>query len=205
MCFHFHHKKPQYSIPLNPTYNNILFERAALAKKSKIQNEPAYFLSLSSDIDFSWCLASRKSIFYFQSQSVHVSQQWYRSLYACLPSMSKRPFPKLIELDIPELSATIKFPVPKFTREDENVQLSKLLDSALMLLKIKGVRPSNWNKNTVGLCWRSYVDGTIDWAIKPKDTRTGYLIEPRLVEKVKKKIMSIFNFTRLNVYFLIDA
>ncbi|KAI9258612.1 hypothetical protein EDC94DRAFT_612945 [Helicostylum pulchrum] len=183
VCFHFHHKKPQYSIPLNPTYNNILFERAALAKKSKIQNEPAYFLSLSSDIDFSWCLASRKSIFYFQSQSVHVSQQWYRSLYACLPSMSKRPFPKLIELDIPELSATIKFPVPNFTREDENVQLSKLLDSALMLLKIKGVRPSNWNKNTVGLCWRSYVDSTIDWAIKPKDTRTGYLIEPRLVEK----------------------
>lgn len=204
MCFHFKHRRPKYSIRLNPTDNNILFEKAALVAKPEIKNEPPYFLSLSSDIDLSWSLKSTNSIFYFQSRSVHVSEQWYRSLYACLPSISKKPLPKMVELAIPELFITINLPVPKFTHEDENVKLSKVLDSALMLLSRNGIRPIDWNNNTVGLCWRSYVDDTIDWAIKPKNTRTGYLIGPRLIEKVKKKIMS-FIISHVSYYNFIDT
>ncbi|KAI8085547.1 hypothetical protein BDF21DRAFT_415337 [Thamnidium elegans] len=184
MRFHFKHKNARYSIDLNPADNNILFQKAVLATKSKIKQEPPYFLSLLSAIDFSWSLTSTNSNFYFQSRSVYVSQQWYRSLYTCLPSISKKPFPKKVNLTIPELSTTIQLPLSELiNEEDENVELSKVLDSALVLLNRNGTRPVNWNKNTLGLCWRAYFDGNIDWAIKPKDTRIEYLIEPRLIEK----------------------
>lgn len=144
-----------------------------------------------SPIDFSWSLTSSHAVFYFQSNSVNVSQHWYRSLYTALPIQSKLPLPKNVDLVIPELSTCIRLPVSEFiTVEDENVDLRKVRDSALILLHRNGTRPPTWNKRTIGLCWKMLDTASqsecLDWALKPSDDEqhVSYLIEPRLIEKV---------------------
>ncbi len=137
-----------------------------------------------SPIDFSWSLTSSNTIFYFQSHSVHISQQWYRSLYTALPPKSKLPLPKTVDVVIPELSTSIRLPLSEFIQKsDENVELRKVLRSALILLHRHGNKPSQWNQHTVGLCWK-YNDH-LDWVLKPSDDddNVAYLIEPRLIEK----------------------
>ncbi|CAO3622529.1 unnamed protein product [Mucor hiemalis] len=185
-------KKPQYTIDLYPSVNNKLFEKSFLVNhtsSSKKGNNDYYKLSLMSPIDFSWSLTSSHAAFYFQSNSINVSQHWYRSLYTALPIQSKLALPQNVDLVIPELSTCIRLPVSEFiTVEDENVDLRKVRDSALVLLHRNGNRPSTWNKRTVGLCWKllnTSQSESLDWALKPSDDEhhIAYLIEPRLIEK----------------------
>lgn len=89
---------------------------------------------------------------------------------------------------IPELSMCMRLPIAELIQEeDENVELTKVRESAFVLLHKHGKRPSNWTKRTVGLCWKLNHGDHLDWVLKPADIddgATSYLIEPRLIEKV---------------------
>lgn len=158
-----------------------------------------------SSIDFSWSLSSSNTIYYFQSNSVNVSQHWYRSLYTALPPKSKLALPKFVDLVIPELFTSIRLPISELIQEeDENVELRKVLRSALVLLHRHGTKPTHWNSTSVGLCWKRMENDTLDWVLKPSDDeqQVAYLIEPRLIEKVIRYVyLSIFNNS--NILFLI--
>ena len=142
-----------------------------------------------SPIDFSWSLSSANSIFYFQSHSAQVSQHWYRSLYTALPVKSNLPLPKTVDLIVPELSTCIRLPMTDLIQEeDQNVDLRKVLHSVFVLLHRNGTKPSHWNSKNVGLCWKLLQNDHIDWVLTPEDDEdhVAYLIEPRLIEKVKQ-------------------
>lgn len=122
------------------------------------------------------------------------SQQWYQSLYACLPSKSKQPLPRVVDLKIPELSVCIRLPLSELMKlEEENIDLKKVRDSALVLLHRYGHQPAHWNRRTTGLQWRYKQHA--DWVVVPhsdkhdddnqEDVCTAFLVEPRLVEKVR--------------------
>jgi hypothetical protein len=141
-----------------------------------------------SPVDFSWSLSSANTVFYFQTASVRQSQQWYQALYACLPIGCKKLTPKAVDLNIPQLNMCIRLPLAELVQVgDENVNLRRVRDSALALLHRHGNRPVDWNKRTVGLCWR-YKE-QLDWVIKPvtaadEEQEVAYLVESRLIEKV---------------------
>ncbi|KAF1799073.1 hypothetical protein FB192DRAFT_1394731 [Mucor lusitanicus] len=147
-----------------------------------------------SPIDFSWSLISARQKFYFQTASISESQQWYQSLYACLPAKSKQPLPTIVDLKVPELSVCIRLPLSELMKlEEENIDLKKVRDSALILLHRYGHRPPHWNRRTTGLQWRYKQHA--DWAVRPHSNKhndngdeeenatTAFLIESRLVEK----------------------
>ncbi|KAG2195540.1 hypothetical protein INT46_007240 [Mucor plumbeus] len=199
-CFHDllpYYKKPRFIIDLHPSIDNLLFQKNHLfhrrrhSTKEEILND-TYTLSLMSPNDFSWCLTSTRQKFYFLTDSVSASQQWYQSLYACLPSQSKKPLPTIIDLNIPELSICIKLPISELIQlEEENIDLKKVRDSALVLLHRNGYRPAHWNRRTTGLQWRHKHKS--DWIVKPhldlvedQDDFTAFLIEARLIEKTHK-------------------
>lgn len=92
-------------------------------------------------------MSSIKRVFYFQAHSLVESQAWYRLLYTALPFKSKKPLPKNTDLMIPELSMCMRLPIAELIQEeDENVELTKVRESALVLLHKHGKRPSNWTK-----------------------------------------------------------
>jgi hypothetical protein len=130
---------------------------------------------------------------------VSASQQWYQSLYACLPSQSKKPLPTIVDLNIPELSICIRLPISELIQlEEENIDLKKVRDSALVLLHRNGYRPAHWNRRTTGLQWRHKHKS--DWIVKPhldlvedQDDFTAFLIEARLIEKVMYMILFMFS------------
>lgn len=145
-----------------------------------------------SPLDFSWSLISARQKFYFQTASISESQQWYQSLYACLPNKSKQPLPTVVDLKVPELSVCIRLPLSELIKlEEENIDLKKVRDSALVLLHRYGHRPPHWNRRTTGLQWR--YKQYADWVVRPhsdkhdnedENTFAAFLIESRLVEKV---------------------
>ncbi|KAL7333594.1 hypothetical protein PS15p_202477 [Mucor circinelloides] len=202
-CIHSHlpqYQKPRFIIDLHPSISNLLFQKKHLFRKrhrstsadEKALLDDTYFLSLMSPIDFSWSLISTRQKFYFQAASVKESQQWYQSLYACLPSKSKQPLPTVVDLKVPELSVCIRLPLSELMKlEEENIDLKKVRDSALVLLHRYGHRPAHWNRRTTGLQWRYKQHA--DWVVAPhsdkhddddqEDAFTAFLIESRLVEK----------------------
>lgn len=103
-----------------------------------------------------------------------------------LPLYSKNPLPTSIDLVLPQIPTTINMPLSNIS-EGDNVNLSKVRESALALLQRDGLRPSGWNRHTMGMCWKSPLND-LDWALipsmSPADSETSYLIEPRLIEKV---------------------
>lgn len=116
------------------------------------------------------------------------SRDWYHALYMTLPVRSKRHVPKTFNLFLPQIPTVIAMPLEDLLLEKgQNVDLNKVRDSALALLHHDGLRPSGWNKRTVGICWKS-PQNNMDWALKPmtdtEKTNTVYLVEPRLIEKV---------------------
>lgn len=106
-----------------------------------------------------------------------------------LPLNSKRPLPTSIDLVIPHIPTTITMPLSNLS-EGENVNLEKVRESALALLQRDGLRPSGWNRHTIGMCWESTLND-LDWALipseNPTNSETEYLVGPRLIEKVAIK------------------
>ncbi|GAN02334.1 hypothetical protein MAM1_0020c01777 [Mucor ambiguus] len=199
-CIHSYlpqYRKPRFIIDLHPSIDNLLFQKkhlfrnrrrlSASAKQQKALLDDTYFLSLMSPIDFSWSLISARQKFYFQTASISESQQWYQSLYACLPNKSKQPLPAIVDLKVPELSVCIRLPLSELIKlEEENIDLEKVRDSALVLLHRYGHRPPHWNRRTTGLNWR--YKNYADWVVRPHsdkrdDENNAFLIESRLVEK----------------------
>ncbi|KAK4516037.1 uncharacterized protein ATC70_010998 [Mucor velutinosus] len=204
-CIHSHlpqYRKPRFIIDLHPSVDNLLFQKkkrlfrnryrcSISAAEQKALLDGTYFLFLMSPIDFSWSLISARQKFYFQTASISESQQWYQSLYACLPNKSKRPLPTVVDLKVPELSVCIRLPLSELMKlEEENIDLKRTRDSALVLLHRYGHRPPHWNRRTTGLQWRYKQHA--DWTVRPHSDKhdeeeesafTAFLIEPRLVEK----------------------
>ncbi|KAI8087644.1 uncharacterized protein B0P05DRAFT_369513 [Gilbertella persicaria] len=137
-----------------------------------------------SPVDFSWSLESKDDVFYFTTNHIKKSQRWYQSIYQALPAQAKKPLPKSIELNIPELDMTIQLPLHELVAEN-NVALKSIRDSALALLHRYGYRPSDWNKQSVGLCWYYPPLQHLDWAIVPYHDQ-GDLIQPRLIEGIHR-------------------
>lgn len=198
MCFSFGDKRPKHKVDLCPADKNILFDVNKTSNHVHSDEcTTCYKLSLQSPIDYSWSLSSPEKVFFFQSNSVHDSQDWYQALYLCLPPRSKKPLPKTFNLTIPDISSIINLPLANLEPEEgQNVDLSKVRDSALDLLHRNGLRPSGWNQSTVGICWKSE-QNEMDWVLKPMNANSNdiaYLIEPRLVEKVNLANQSIIFF-----------
>jgi hypothetical protein len=135
-----------------------------------------------STIDFSWKLESKTVIFYFQAENTTMAQAWYRALYKVLPSCSKHPLPLYVDLLVPELSNQICIPLESL-ESNENAELVKVRESALTLLHRHGYNPNHWKSRTVGLCWNN--GSEINWVLVPNQLEPSYLIEPRLIEKVR--------------------
>lgn len=206
-CIHNHlpyYKKPRFIIDLHPSMDNLLFQKDHLFHRRRHSAEKkilddTYTLSLMSPNDFSWSLTSTRQKFYFQTDSVSTSQQWYQSLYACLPSQSKKPLPTIVDLNIPELSVCIRLPISKLMQlGEENIDLKKVRDNALVLLHRNGHRPAHWNRRTTGLRWR--YKHKSDWIVGPhldlvddQDDFTAFLIEARLIEKVMHMMSFMFS------------
>ncbi|KAI8637758.1 hypothetical protein BD408DRAFT_424024 [Parasitella parasitica] len=204
-CIHSHlprYKKPRFVIDLHPSLNNQLFQETHLFHRrhrsaaKQVLLDDTYYLSLMSPIDFSWSLTSARQKFYFQADSVKASQQWYQSLYACLPSQSKKPLPTVVDLNVPELSICIRLPLSELTQlGEENIDLKKVRDSALILLHRYGHRPAHWTRRTTGLRWR--YNQQSDWVVGPyreddQDEFTAFLIEARLIEKTHELELHYF-------------
>ncbi|CEP15075.1 hypothetical protein [Parasitella parasitica] len=203
-CIHSHlprYKKPRFIIDLHPSTNNNLFhEKHLFHKHHRLRAQQflddTYFLSLMSPVDFSWSLTSTRRSFYFQADSVKASQQWYQSLYACLPGHSKKPLPAVVDLSVPELSVCIRLPISELIHlGEENIDLKKVRDSALVLLHRYGHRPAQWTRRTTGLRWR--YNQQSDWVVEPyrdddQDEITAFLIEARLIEKTHELELHFF-------------
>lgn len=176
MCFHH----------LNPYYNKASF-KIDLKQESRQwrlfrRRQPPCSLSLVSAVDFTWSLESKREIFYFQTRHIQRSQAWYRAIYQALPSSSKRALPRSIDLNIPELSITIQLPLCDSLAE-ANVDLKGIRDSALALLHQYNYRPSDWNRQTVGVCWHYQPLDSLHWEVIPfADHNTTYLVGPQLIE-----------------------
>lgn len=105
-------------------------------------------------------------------------------------------------LSVPIFDTTIQLPISELIRHgDQNVHLAKVLESALTLLNKIKEKPTNWNTTTLGLCWISQVNNQIEWATKPGEECDTFLIDPKLIEKVKNYTHKMIQFIFIPFFF----